>query len=342
MRAVVRRVAGQEITSARILLNGHGLLDGRGRMAGGDGSASEIILDEEVTLVEGENTISVVASNAYADSETQTRSVTYTAPGAQHTGPNLYVLAIGISSYMHGEDGLDYCHLDAGDFVDECKKQEHGFYGQVTTRLLRNEEATRTRVLRSLQWLAKQATQHDMVFIFMAAHGSKDDAGDAYLVCHDTEPDFLVGSGVRWTDFPASLHGMPFRTVMFVDTCYSGGHGAGHGKGMARFQVDRDFTQAYKDLSSDVGGMVVFASSTAAEVSWEHAKWQNGAFTEALLEGMAREASHPRQVGEISDHELSRFVAARVKELTDGEQHPVWFRPKTVDEFTLLGVPTAK
>ena len=49
---------------------------------------------------------------------------------------------------------------------------------------------------------------------------------------------------------------------------------------------------------------MVFASSTAAEVSWEHAKWQNGAFTEALLEGMAREASHPRQVGEISDHEL--------------------------------------
>ena len=282
----------------------------------------------------------MIASNAYANSETRTRTVTYEAASTPHAGPNLYVLAVGVKAYKDGNVWpLGYCDADARDFVAECERQKGGFYRDVTTRVLTDEQATRGDVMDALKWVVSQAVQGDVVFVFLAAHGAKDRAGDVHLVCHDTDPDDLLQGGVPWTAFRTSFHGMPFRTVMFVDTCYSGGHAARGTDGPRKYGADRDFTQAYEELSSPDGGVVVFASSTRDEESLEDVAWENGAFTEALLEGMKGAADILPQDGEITDTELASFVAERVKDLTGGEQHAVWRRPETMPEMTLLGAP---
>ena len=60
----------------------------------------------------------------------------------------------------------------------------------------------------------------------------------------------------------------------------------------------------------------------------ERARWQNGAFTKALVEGL-RGRADVRGDGRITASGLESFLAARVKELTSGEQEPMTVKATT-------------
>ena len=59
----------------------------------------------------------------------------------------------------------------------------------------------------------------------------------------------------------------------------------------------------------------MFASSTGREISIEDERWKNGAFTEALLEGLAGKADYSKD-GKLTIAELDLWLSERVKELT--------------------------
>ncbi|MBI5835190.1 MAG: hypothetical protein HZB16_23030 [Armatimonadetes bacterium] len=75
--------------------------------------------------------------------------------------------------------------------------------------------------------------------------------------------------------------------------------------------------------------MITLASCMPSEVSYERPEWVNGAFTKALVEGLGGKADLSGD-GVISVAELDAFVAERVKELTEGRQHPTPQRPTTI------------
>ncbi|MFQ6134157.1 MAG: hypothetical protein ACE5R4_19090, partial [Armatimonadota bacterium] len=64
-------------------------------------------------------------------------------------------------------------------------------------------------------------------------------------------------------------------------------------------------------------GVMVLASSAAAERSFESPEWEHGAFTKALLEALAGEAGP-----ELDALTLAGWVGKRVAELTGDRQHP--------------------
>ena len=57
-------------------------------------------------------------------------------------------------------------------------------------------------------------------------------------------------------------------------------------------------------------GVFLYASALGRQFSYEHADWQNGAFTKALLEGLAGKADIP-----VREHVLKRDDLGRVSEL---------------------------
>ena len=65
----------------------------------------------------------------------------------------------------------------------------------------------------------------------------------------------------------------------------------------------------------------MLTSSTSDQSSAEDRKWQNGAFTDVLLEALTSRADADGN-GVISVIEISSYVAARVPELTGGAQTP--------------------
>jgi len=95
-----------------------------------------------------------------------------------------------------------------------------------------------------------------------------------------------------------------------------------------------DIDQIANDLSSAENGIVVFAAATGKQSSQESSDWKNGAFTEALVEGLGGQADYTKD-GAITINELDLYLSERVKALTSGSQTPTTTKPKTVPDFPI-------
>ena len=122
--------------------------------------------------------------------------------------------------------------------------------------------------------------------------------------------------------------------MFFFDTCYSAGV---LGSKAADFQPDVD--KFANELRAAENGVVVFASSTGNQLSREDDDGKNGAFTEAVVEGLGGRAARP-QAHAISISDLNGYVSRRVHDLTEGQQSPMLGVPKTVtvEDFWIAAV----
>ena len=83
--------------------------------------------------------------------------------------------------------------------------------------------------------------------------------------------------------------------------------------------------------------MVTFAASTDLEDSVERKEWGHGAFTKALLEGLAGAADRNHD-GVVEWPELGTWIGQRVLELTGGNQHATFSQPPGLPSFPLYRV----
>ena len=138
----------------------------------------------------------------------------------------------------------------------------------------------------------------------------------------------LTATGVPYTDLRNTLAAIRSRTVLFIDTCHSGDSLGRPG------EPSTDTNRMINDLSTAENGVVVFASSTGDQVSYEDAAWENGAFTEALIEGFSGDAALAGR-DYITVGMLRVYVSERVKDLTGGKQTPTAAIPSLVPDFHL-------
>ncbi len=306
-------------------------------------SGSGVELDAKLNLPVGAHTIGVVASNGHTTSAMATRQVIYRGggpsgrPAADKTPKtNLYVLSIGISRYAHSGEGfkdLQFADRDAIEFAKAVEQHREGrIYGEIESRVITNEEATRVNILDGFDWLVRSCSPGDMAMIFVSAHGFRDDLQNFYLATHDVQVDKLRATGVSWHEITRALHEEfpQCRRFLFLDTCHSGG-----------------ITQGIKifdpvhDLVAPEIGTIVFTSCQPREESLERADWKHGAFTYALMETLRDPASDTHPSGgdnQFSQSELKLGVVERVKTLTQDRQHPVLFSPPTIREFSVMQV----
>jgi hypothetical protein len=134
-----------------------------------------------------------------------------------------------------------------------------------------------------------------------------------------------------WTTPPASISSCPTTAIpiAFIDTCYAGNALGALNRSSKR--TDR----LINDLTAAENGVIVFASSTGREESLEHPDWGNGAFTKALLEGIAGKADFTR-AGRVTYAALNLFVSEEVTRLTQGRQRPVFISPRGVPDFAVV------
>ena len=123
------------------------------------------------------------------------------------------------------------------------------------------------------------------------------------------------------TEIYRTLKSLAGNALFFFDTCH-----AGKAAGVS-FRGAQDYNKLINEIAGSANA-VVLASSTGAEQSQERDDWRHGAFTKALLEGLARAADIYPKDGVITIDELNLYVKDRVKELTGGLQHPVDLKPK--------------
>ena len=168
--------------------------------------------------------------------------------------------------------------------------------------------------------------------IFLSSHGFRDSQNNFFLGTHDIKSDSLRASGLSHHDFLQVVQDLPCKVVVFADACHSAGiTGAKVG-----------FDDPLRDLVGPETGAVLFCSSSARQISLEHADWGHGAFTKALLDSL-REAGSDRDTppdGYLTVFELSFNIDEQVKKLTRGQQKPRIHKPATVPDFNVFRLAT--
>ena len=140
-----------------------------------------------------------------------------------------WALVIGVSEYQHlpPRSQLRYAHRDAEDYAQFLRGTDAGAFSAGRIRLLTNEGATVSAVRASLsEWLPAVAGARDVVYLYLAGHGVRDEAGHAYFVAHDTDPQNLHATGISFRELNAAISRMKAQMVVVVaDSCHSGNLG---------------------------------------------------------------------------------------------------------------------
>lgn len=327
VRYSLRSPSGEAVTGVKVLIDGRpaGVERGVGARPQ-NGQTGELT----VTVPQRDCELGLVAENQYASSVPSVVRLRWRgAAEAETIKPKLYILAVGVAQYRDPSWNLSYAAKDARDFVAAMRLQEGGLYRQVEVRLLTDQQATKDNILDGLEWVQRQTTSRDVAMVFFAGHGVNDNLNRYFFCSHNFEEQSLMRTGVAYSDIKSTVEAIAGKALFFVDTCHAGNAIGGRRRGSPV-----DIIGLVNELSSAENGVIVFTAATGRQNSLEDAKWGNGAFTKALVEGLTGRADLKNQ-GKITVSMLDFYVAERVKELTGGKQTPATVKPETVPDFPI-------
>ena len=272
--------------------------------------------------------ISLIAESARGASDPASIGLQIAAAAAAKAPPppRLFVLAVGVARYKQNPpDHLKYAARDAEDIATFFLRQRGRLYREVSAQALMDDEATREAVTGAILGLFDQVSAGDVVMIFFSGHGVVE-RDVYYYLAHDANPQTQVK--LRMTaidehqliDCFKTLFDRQAKVYAFFDTCYAGALGDGSKA------APTDMERFASKLGSEENGVVVFTSCTAQERSNERDEWQNGAFTEALLEALNGKAARQGE-RDILLSDVERYLKARVPELTGRAQTPKIYIP---------------
>jgi hypothetical protein len=256
-------------------------------------------------------------------------------PARRHV--TLYVLAVGVSHFVHPEFDLTNADSDAGAVADLMKAPDPPVYDEARVNLLVDKAATAANIIAGLQDIADHATPDDLVLIFFAGHGYDID-GKYYFAPSDLgadDPDLihhLLDPNTHAAD-PEALDALfrregltqdrvlpiiqsirASRLALILDTCFS-----------ATVAVEDSVIQ--RDLNSTVTNRLGHAAgrfvlSSAFTLAWDAAAsdtdpapaaaGNHGLFTAFLLRALQGEADLDH-TGRIDIYKLAMYTKRNVE-----------------------------
>ena len=250
--------------------------------------------------------------------------------GSSQFGGRRLALVVGVSRYKFHEGGLndlEYAHADSRSIADFLKTRA-GFR-DADISYLENENATVENVRAAVDLFLDRARENDLVFLFVASHGTQDpfDPKNLYLVLHDSKVTNMSRTALNMSELQTlfSTRLRAKRMVILIDACHSGGVDAAEPMSGAR-QLERNENNTFNVYAEKLfsgEGRALLTSSDVNEISQEGKKWGggHGVFTWAVLEGLGGVADVNRD-HVVTTGELFDFVSDKVREQTSGRQSP--------------------
>ena len=241
--------------------------------------------------------------------------------------PRLRALFVGVNAYTSPKLGkLSFARKDATDLAAFFKAQEGKSYSKVEAKVL--PDAKRVDVIDGLDWLQKGSEEGDINLLFLAGHGATIDQ-DFYYMAADSDPDRARGTAVTTDDIQRTIRRRKGTMVVMLDACRSGAGTETSGGSPV------DMNRAPNELGDKAKGVLLYASASGRQYSYERAEWGNGAFTRAMLDGLSGKADIDKN-GSVETDELDFYVRRRVMEMTKGQQEPVRVKPDAAPEMKLV------
>lgn len=235
--------------------------------------------------------------------------------------PNIHLLAVGTQT------NLDYTMNDAKDFADLFQNQSEQAGGQLFNTIdihtITGAAASATAIKSAIERLETKFKngrigKKDLLLIYLSSHGFLDNRRQLRIQGDDYDPGAWRTTSVSYErDIIEILDGIPCKKLIFIDACHSGGGEKG---------ADVDVKYQIEQLNNTLQGVTTMVSSSGGEISYEDEKWQNGAFTEAIIEGLLQYRADKDHNYVITINELWQYIRVRVPFLVrtnkNKTQHP--------------------
>jgi hypothetical protein len=225
--------------------------------------------------------------------------------------PKIYALLVGVARYNHMKS-LRYTDDDAYRMYAFLKSPEGGALADDQIQVLIDEDATRERIIASMNDVFAKATENDMVFFYFSGHGLK---GSFLPIDYDGQNNKLLH-----TDITKVLDKCKAKfKICIADACHSGSvEESLHKDGNTQSLIET----YYDAFRTSAGGTALMMSSKAEETSIENNGLRQGIFSHFLIRGLKGGADHDNN-NVVSVNELFEYVKANVRYYTNNYQTPV-------------------
>jgi WD40 repeat protein len=261
--------------------------------------------------------------------------------------PRLYALLVGVTKYEDKDlDSIFFGGRDAEDLAEALERQKGGLYADVQTKIVDFPTSdkiasktigppTRENLFKGLYWLSEMATDRDLSIVFLSGHGYRDFNGPKpkfWFLTRDADLKHLPTTAISGDELLTQIFSLAGKKILFIDACYAGADVATGAKASSSNTLP-NMDDLVNDFTTAGSGIVVYSASQASELANENEKWdRHGAFAKALIEAIGQgKGANP--AGRITTDLLDFYVSQRVKELTEGHQHPIWNHPDPVSDF---------
>ncbi|MBL3654678.1 caspase family protein [Fulvivirga sediminis] len=267
-----------------------------------------IVVNQEIELVPGKNEISAIAfSQGRVQSDIKKVSIQMEG----RLSSTLYLLSIGINKYKNTDLNLNYAVADASGFSDIISHKSKKLFERIEAISLINEEASREKILTTLDLLAKRAKPQDVLFFYYAGHGSMSDS-EFYFIPSDNiklyHKDKLAKDAINAYEIQSKLKSIAaLKQVLFIDACQSGSG--------VEVLAERgsEEEKALAQLARSTGTHVL-ASAGSEQAAVEFKELGHGIFTYVLLKALNGDADGAPKDGKITVYELKSFLEDQVPE----------------------------
>ncbi len=269
------------------------------------------VYKQTIGLISGTNTFS---ASAYNDDNIESdRNTIEMFANHSARSSTCYILSVGINTYKNSKLSLNYAKPDAESFGQMMNEKGTSLFKSMEIHTLYNEDASREKILSTLDELAGKVGTNDVFIFYYAGHGSMVD-NQFYFIPTEGSRLYDVKS-LQKEAIEASVLQDKFKNIqalkqlIIMDACQSGGsvellatRGAAEEKAIA--QLSRS------------AGIHVMASAGSEQFATEFEQLGHGLFTYVLIQALQGAADGAPQDGKVTIYELKSYLDDQMPEMT--------------------------
>ena len=220
----------------------------------------------------------------------------------------IWAVVVGVARYQH-MPVLKYTDDDAYHTYAFLKSPEGGALPDNQIKVLIDEDATRSNILRAMRNVFLKADETDVVILYFSGHGLPgsflpvDFDGFNNKVAHDDVKRIFQESKAK-------------HKLCLADACHSGSLTA-----MRTAPLASTLKKYYSAFDNSTGGTALLMSSKGEEYSLEDKGLRQGIFSHYLIRGLKGEADRNKNKI-VTVQELYDFVFKKVRNYTGNAQSP--------------------
>lgn len=265
-----------------------------------------------------------------------------------------HALVIGVGTYQHASNyDVPQTAADAALVAGILRDPQLCGYPADHVTVLREQEATRERILAELERLATTVQKEDTLFLFYSGHGMKGNAKEKeqeqesyYLTTYDSRIDdgkVVVGTGVRAKELLELLKAIPAsRALLVFNACHAGAvapTSLGEPQAEAPAALGETLPEALSNALLNAGeGRSIITACREKQQSWFSRAESTTLFGQALADTLQGKDIEPRH-GYISVFDcydaLHMMVSNAVRRRWGGVQEPELTISKAVGVMAL-------